>query len=127
MRFLPPVPGLGDVQAQTLEIAVADAVLGKQQPADALKDAAGQGDQADGGEPEEVRRPDRMSTLRRHRRHGAPAPGGRTTRADAPRPARTRRPGAALTPWLFLAPYLVLFVAFVVAPAVYGLWISLHD
>jgi multiple sugar transport system substrate-binding protein len=41
MRFLPPVPGLGDVQAQTLEIAVADAVLGKSSPADALKDAAG--------------------------------------------------------------------------------------
>ncbi|MGN6612451.1 MAG: ABC transporter substrate-binding protein [Angustibacter sp.] len=40
LRFLPPVPGLGDVQAQTLEIAVADAVLGKKQPADALKSAA---------------------------------------------------------------------------------------
>jgi multiple sugar transport system permease protein len=32
-----------------------------------------------------------------------------------------------LTPWLFLAPYLVLFVGFVLAPAVYGFWISLHD
>ena len=31
------------------------------------------------------------------------------------------------TPWLFLAPYLVLFLAFVVAPAVYGVWISFHD
>lgn len=41
MKFLPPVPGLGDVQAQTLEIAVANAILGKQQPAAALKDAAG--------------------------------------------------------------------------------------
>lgn len=40
LHFLPPVPGLGDVQAQTLEIAVADAVLGKQQPAAALKSAA---------------------------------------------------------------------------------------
>ena len=40
MRFLPPVPGLGDVQAQTLEIAVADAILGKTPPADALKSAA---------------------------------------------------------------------------------------
>jgi multiple sugar transport system substrate-binding protein len=40
MRFLPPVPGLGDVQAQTLEIAVADAVLGKQSPEAALKAAA---------------------------------------------------------------------------------------
>jgi multiple sugar transport system substrate-binding protein len=40
MKFLPPVPGLGDVQAQTLEIAVADAVLGKQKPDAALKSAA---------------------------------------------------------------------------------------
>jgi multiple sugar transport system permease protein len=35
--------------------------------------------------------------------------------------------GNPLTPWLFMAPYLVLFLAFVVAPAVYGFWISLHD
>jgi multiple sugar transport system substrate-binding protein len=34
------VPGLGDVQAQTLEIAVADAVLGKQTQQEALKSAA---------------------------------------------------------------------------------------
>jgi multiple sugar transport system substrate-binding protein len=40
LKFLPPVPGLGDVQAQTLEIAVANAVLGKQSPSAALKDAA---------------------------------------------------------------------------------------
>ena len=40
LKFLPPVPGLGDVQAQTLEIAVANAILGKQEPAAALKDAA---------------------------------------------------------------------------------------
>ena len=30
-------------------------------------------------------------------------------------------------PWVFLAPYLVLFGGFVLAPAVYGVWISLHD
>jgi multiple sugar transport system permease protein len=36
-------------------------------------------------------------------------------------------PGAGKAAWLFLAPYLVLFGAFVVAPAIYGLWISLHD
>jgi multiple sugar transport system permease protein len=35
--------------------------------------------------------------------------------------------GSPATPWLFLTPYLVLFLAFVVAPAVYGFWISLHD
>jgi multiple sugar transport system permease protein len=37
------------------------------------------------------------------------------------------RRGPGLTPWAFLAPYLVLFTAFVVAPAIYGFWISLHD
>jgi multiple sugar transport system permease protein len=31
------------------------------------------------------------------------------------------------TPWLFLAPYLVLFLAFVLIPVVYGLWMSLHN
>jgi multiple sugar transport system permease protein len=31
------------------------------------------------------------------------------------------------TPWAFLAPYLVLFAAFVVLPIFFGLWISLHD
>jgi len=40
MHFLPPVPGLGDVQAQTLEIAVNEAVLGKSSPQDALSKAA---------------------------------------------------------------------------------------
>jgi multiple sugar transport system substrate-binding protein len=40
MRFLPSVPGLGGVQAETLEVAVANAVLGKQEPADALAEAA---------------------------------------------------------------------------------------
>ncbi|MGZ4614697.1 MAG: carbohydrate ABC transporter permease [Actinomycetes bacterium] len=32
-----------------------------------------------------------------------------------------------VAPWLFLTPYLLLFLAFVVAPAIYGFWISLHD
>lgn len=40
MRFLPPVPALGDVQAQTLELAVSDAVLGRAAPAEALRSAA---------------------------------------------------------------------------------------
>jgi multiple sugar transport system permease protein len=31
------------------------------------------------------------------------------------------------TPYLFMAPYLVLFLIFVVAPVVYGFWISLHN
>ncbi len=32
-----------------------------------------------------------------------------------------------LTAWLFLAPYLVLFLTFVLAPIIFGLWISLHN
>jgi multiple sugar transport system permease protein len=43
----------------------------------------------------------------------------------ASRRSATRSGGAA--PWLFLTPYLVLFLAFVVGPAIYGFWISLHD
>ncbi len=39
---------------------------------------------------------------------------------------RRRRSGWA-TPYLFLAPYGVLFVGFILLPAIYGLWISLHD
>ncbi|WP_432943467.1 carbohydrate ABC transporter permease [Kribbella sp. CA-253562] len=31
------------------------------------------------------------------------------------------------TPYLFLAPYLVLFLVFVIGPAVFGFWMSLHD
>jgi multiple sugar transport system substrate-binding protein len=36
LHFLPPVPGLGDVQIPTLEVAVNEAILGKTSPADAL-------------------------------------------------------------------------------------------
>ena len=32
-----------------------------------------------------------------------------------------------LTPYLLLAPYAVLMLAFVLGPAVFGIWISLHD
>src|SRR5919202_2744383 len=32
-----------------------------------------------------------------------------------------------LTPYLFLAPYLVLFFTFVLIPAIFGIWISLHN
>jgi multiple sugar transport system permease protein len=44
----------------------------------------------------------------------------------APASGSATRSGRA-TPWLFLLPYLLLFGAFVVAPIVYGFWISLHD
>ncbi|TFD60886.1 ABC transporter substrate-binding protein [Cryobacterium suzukii] len=40
MRFLPPIPGIGGVQAETLEIAVADGVQGATTPSEALKKAA---------------------------------------------------------------------------------------
>lgn len=43
--------------------------------------------------------------------------------APARRGRRTRR---TLTAYLFLAPFLLLFAGFVVVPAVYGIWISLH-
>lgn len=35
--------------------------------------------------------------------------------------------GSRLTPWLFLAPFLLLFTVFVAVPGVLGIWISLHD
>ncbi len=38
-----------------------------------------------------------------------------------------RRRGGGVAPWLFLAPYLVLFLGFVIAPIFYGMYISLHD
>ena len=34
---------------------------------------------------------------------------------------------AGLTPYLFLAPYMLLFTVFVLAPTVFLIWISLHD
>ena len=39
----------------------------------------------------------------------------------------SRRFGSPLTPYLFLLPYLLIFATFVVVPAVFGVWISLHD
>ncbi|XVV12092.1 carbohydrate ABC transporter permease [Actinoplanes sp. CA-131856] len=48
------------------------------------------------------------------------------TRTESPAGGRIRRTGA-LTPYLFVLPYFVVFATFVLAPAVYGLWISLHD
>jgi multiple sugar transport system permease protein len=55
---------------------------------------------------------------------------GRAGAAAPARPGRRPRGGGAgrpgITPWLFLAPFLALFLTFVVAPIVLGLWISLH-
>ncbi len=55
-------------------------------------------------------------------------PDARPTAAKAPS-GRRRNPTDAspLTPYIFMAPYLVLFLLFIVIPAVYGIWISLHN
>ena len=45
MRFLPPIPGVGPVQAETLEVAVADGVLGKTDPQAAMEREAKRADQ----------------------------------------------------------------------------------
>ena len=45
MRFLPAVPGLGGVQTEALEPAVADAILGEAPPAEALEAAANKANQ----------------------------------------------------------------------------------
>jgi multiple sugar transport system permease protein len=44
-------------------------------------------------------------------------------------PSGRRKPtdAGALTPYLFMAPYLLLFLIFIVIPAIYGIWISLHN
>jgi multiple sugar transport system permease protein len=47
---------------------------------------------------------------------------------DAPvAPNRSASAGWWGAPWAFLLPYLVLFIVFVIVPAIYGVWISLHD
>lgn len=40
MRFLPPVPGIGTVQAETLEVAVSEGILGTESPEQAMTEAA---------------------------------------------------------------------------------------
>ncbi|NEE01663.1 carbohydrate ABC transporter permease [Phytoactinopolyspora halotolerans] len=42
----------------------------------------------------------------------------------ARRPIRRHAPW---TPYAFMAPFLIIFVTFVAAPAVFGVWMSLHD
>lgn len=42
LRFLPAVPGIGTVQTETLEVAVSNAILGEQEPEEALTEAAQQ-------------------------------------------------------------------------------------
>ncbi len=62
----------------------------------------------------------------------APATESSTTRPK-PRPRKDKQSrfggvhGSKATPYLFLLPYLLLFVTFVIVPAVFGIWISLHN
>src|SRR5687767_9114212 len=58
----------------------------------------------------------------------ATAPRSDTVSSDDRRGGAPRRNphDAGMAPWAFLAPYLVLFLAFVIGPIVYGLYISLH-
>jgi multiple sugar transport system permease protein len=51
-------------------------------------------------------------------------PLARAARASTPRGVLT---GGTLTPYLLLAPYLLLFSVFILAPAIYGFYVSLHD
>jgi multiple sugar transport system permease protein len=61
------------------------------------------------------------------------AAGAGTVRdTPAPAPAKAPRPGGArtgsrVTPYLFLLPYLVIFVGFGLLPVVLGVWLSLHQ
>ncbi|MFI9486687.1 carbohydrate ABC transporter permease [Promicromonospora sp. NPDC052451] len=60
-----------------------------------------------------------------HRTGGSPAPGPSAARPTA-RPASPHRP-RPWTPYAFLAPFLLIFGTFVLAPAVSGIWMSLHN
>ena len=57
----------------------------------------------------------------------AAVPRTETLQDERPRgvPRRSVNP-VGVAPWLFLAPYLVLFLTFVVAPIIFGFYISLH-
>jgi len=57
-------------------------------------------------------------------------PAGRTSARPGGRPASGRpvaRRRRTLVAYLFLAPFLILFGTFVIAPAIFGLWISVTD
>jgi multiple sugar transport system permease protein len=53
--------------------------------------------------------------------------GGQERPAPRGAPRQSPRRGDGRAAWLFLAPYLLLFGAFVLAPIVLGLWMSLHS
>jgi multiple sugar transport system permease protein len=61
------------------------------------------------------------ATVSRPEKAGTPSRRPRVSRAGATGPRRTG------TAYLFLAPFLVLFLVFVVTPAIFGLWISVTN
>jgi multiple sugar transport system permease protein len=56
-------------------------------------------------------------------RTGVQPPLGETLAGGGRKPTDTN----IVTPYLFMAPYLVLFVIFILIPVFYGVWISLHN
>jgi multiple sugar transport system permease protein len=54
---------------------------------------------------------------------GVQPPLGETLAGGGRKPTDTN----LITPYLFMAPYLVLFVIFILLPVFYGVWISLHN
>ena len=68
-----------------------------------------------------------MSVAATDAKGGAASAQGVALAAGRGRGKRSRIHGSMWTPVMFLAPYLVLFVAFVVWPAFYGIWMSLHE
>ncbi len=123
LHFPPPVAGIGDAMLEW-EKALNEAVLGTKDPQAALSDAAGRANKILEANKQEVRRLGR---------HGRPRPSPPARRARPPVPAPTEPSrfggvhGSRATPYLFLLPYLVLFLTFVAVPAVFGIWISLHN
>ena len=56
-----------------------------------------------------------------------PGPGSGADLASSRRRRPGRIHGNPVVPWLFMAPFLIIFGGFVVWPALYGIYISLHD
>jgi multiple sugar transport system permease protein len=58
---------------------------------------------------------------------GAAVQPGRATSAPAAGSRRTSARPSGAAPYLFLAPFMLIFGVFVLVPAGYGIWISLHN
>ncbi len=99
------------------------AVLGTKTPQAALSDAAGRANKI-----LEANKKKYGVSRHGHRDGGPGRPAGPRRRKRAGKESRFGGVhGSRATPYLFLLPYLVLFLTFVVVPAVFGIWISLHN